>query len=157
MTKGVSSSGSACQNGVPARNGRAVKTSRNTFTLRQPLLNTIRSRSCDHGMPVHQLLCNLPPLQPCLDLHGDPAPFSPALEKTGKSGLPALSCQGRDAGKRGPVTPAKEPQGPQEKTETRALSALDEPDMLRGLFCERIPSLQPRDIGDCFEHMYRVL
>lgn len=125
-------------------------TARNKMTARMVILSPPASLSLirsgrgliDHGMPVHQLLCYLPPLQPCLDLHGNPAPLAPAFEKSGHSGLPALPCQGRDADKRGPVMTDNGSLRPCLKG-TRVRLSLNQPDVFRGLLRERIPSLQP--------------
>jgi hypothetical protein len=67
-----------------------------TFTPRQRFVDTSRYALCDHGMPVHKLPDDLPPLRARMDLHGKPALLAPAIPQAGQGGLSPVQRQSDD-------------------------------------------------------------
>jgi len=94
---------------VTGRPGRTIflggkpGTAKFTFTPRQRFLNTLPCALSDHGMPLHKLPHDLPPVRAHVDLHGKPALLAPAIQKAGQDRLPALPCQSPDGCAGGPV------------------------------------------------------
>ena len=61
-----------------------------TFTRRPQSPDTMGMRLVAYAKPVHKLPSHLPPVQSCMDVHGDPAGQPEQVGKTGEGPVPAV-------------------------------------------------------------------
>jgi hypothetical protein len=65
-----------------------------TFTLRLSFLNTLHAAPfTDHGMPVHKLQRDLPPVWSCMDIQGKPPVITQQDQKTGQDRVSPVLCK----------------------------------------------------------------